>query len=354
MVRGRYTPMRFARPFLSLFVALFVLLVAQAAHAQQFCYAYDELNRLVAVVDLQGHTVLYTYDAVGNILATQRNDATSPVAITFVNPSEAVARAQIQILGTGFSANPTENQVTFQGVAARVLEATPCMLIVEVPDGAPTGDGSLVVTTPNGTATASQPFTVVGGVFVTPPQATIVIRQGFGFVATVTGLADQRVIWSVNGIVGGDATVGTISATGVYTAPATVPTLPTVTVEATSVPVPGAMGQATVTIVKEGNNFAAAVPVAYLNTFIANLQGDGYADIDKIRLGLDPTQPNSRPPTLAEAAPVAYLNTFIANLQGDGYADIDKIRLGLDPTQPNSRPPSLALSPVVSYQSHSP
>ncbi|HYY95256.1 MAG TPA: hypothetical protein VE713_12125, partial [Pyrinomonadaceae bacterium] len=40
------------------------------------------------------------------------------------------------------------------------------------------------------------------------------------FTPTVTGTTNTAVTWAVNGVAGGNATVGTIDATGKYTAPA--------------------------------------------------------------------------------------------------------------------------------------
>ncbi len=60
--------------------------------------------------------------------------------------------------------------------------------------------------------------------------------------ATVTGAA-AGVGWSVNGIAGGDSTVGTISAAGLYRAPATAPAGGTVTVRATSTAQPTASAE---------------------------------------------------------------------------------------------------------------
>jgi hypothetical protein len=54
------------------------------------------------------------------------------------------------------------------------------------------------------------------------------------FTATVTGSSTTTVNWSVNGVAGGNTTLGMISSSGVYTAPMTVPTPPTVTVTAVS------------------------------------------------------------------------------------------------------------------------
>lgn len=72
------------------------------------------------------------------------------------------------------------------------------------------------------------------GVTVTPATATIRAGGNEAFAATVSGLTNNTVTWSVNSIDGGNSSVGTIDANGMYTAPATLPTPNTVTVTATS------------------------------------------------------------------------------------------------------------------------
>ncbi|MFL6603832.1 MAG: S8 family serine peptidase [Steroidobacteraceae bacterium] len=72
-------------------------------------------------------------------------------------------------------------------------------------------------------------------VAVTPATASVQVGNGMQtFAAAVTNTANTAVTWSVNGVTGGNATVGMISVAGVYTAPATAPTPATVTVKATS------------------------------------------------------------------------------------------------------------------------
>jgi hypothetical protein len=66
----------------------------------------------------------------------------------------------------------------------------------------------------------------------------------------VQNSSDQNVTWRVNGIAGGNSTVGTISTSGVYRAPNSLPSPNTVTVSATHAS--GASGTATVTIKKTG------------------------------------------------------------------------------------------------------
>jgi hypothetical protein len=54
------------------------------------------------------------------------------------------------------------------------------------------------------------------------------------FTATVTGSSNTKVNWNVSGTAGGNSTIGTISASGLYTAPPTPPTPSTVTINAVS------------------------------------------------------------------------------------------------------------------------
>ena len=87
-------------------------------------------------------------------------------------------------------------------------------------------------------------------VTVSPSAPSVQISGTQQFSAVVTGNSNQNVTWDVNGIVSGNGTVGFIDAvTGLYTAPAVVPSPNTVTVHATSMAVSSAVGSATVTIV---------------------------------------------------------------------------------------------------------
>jgi hypothetical protein len=91
-------------------------------------------------------------------------------------------------------------------------------------------------------------------VTVAPGSASVKINTMQQFSATVFNAADQSVSWSVNGVNGGSMTTGWITSSGQYTAPTAVPSPATVTVQATSLIAPTAIGTATVTI-------AAPLPV---------------------------------------------------------------------------------------------
>jgi len=69
------------------------------------------------------------------------------------------------------------------------------------------------------TKTASALVTVQQIISVTPSMAGVVTAETQQFTAAVQGQATPAVIWSVDGVTGGNATVGTIDSQGLYTAP---------------------------------------------------------------------------------------------------------------------------------------
>ena len=71
-------------------------------------------------------------------------------------------------------------------------------------------------------------------VSISPAGVTLAVNSAQQFSASVSGGPNNAVQWSVNGITGGDRTVGTISESGLYTTPSAVPSPNTVTVTATS------------------------------------------------------------------------------------------------------------------------
>ena len=93
---------------------------------------------------------------------------------------------------------------------------------------------SVADTTQSGSASVAITSASVA-VAVSPPSATAQTGDTLQFSASVTGTTNSAVNWSVNGIGGGNSTVGTISSTGFYTAPATVPSPNTIAVTAASV-----------------------------------------------------------------------------------------------------------------------
>ncbi len=76
--------------------------------------------------------------------------------------------------------------------------------------------------------------TTAVSISISPTSAALQTGATQQFSTTVSGTTNTSVTWSVNGVQGGNSTTGTVSTSGLYTAPATAPSS-SVTVTATSV-----------------------------------------------------------------------------------------------------------------------
>ena len=142
---------------LLLSIAVWIGNLVKVEAVSDITYVYDDLGRLVAVIDPSGDTAVYTYDAVGNLLSISRFSS-SVVSIIHFSPGQGPVGTPVTIYGTSFSTTPSQNTITFNGVAATVTSATATQIVTSVPSGATTG--SIAITTPSGSATSSAPFTV--------------------------------------------------------------------------------------------------------------------------------------------------------------------------------------------------
>lgn len=203
-------------------------------------YIYDDAGRLHVVISPTGEAVIYDYDAAGNITSVRRV-AADALALFGFSPREGSFGDLVTFTGVGFGAGV--NGVSFNGTAARVVESTNSTVVAEVPVGATTG--LVTIDTPRGSVTTDTPFTV-RGVRVSPKTARVLFDESIQFTADVISGADDGVLWSVNGIEGGNSTLGTITANGLYTAPPS--RGGSVTVRATSVAAPDLFDEAVVTV----------------------------------------------------------------------------------------------------------
>lgn len=109
---------------------------------------------------------------------------------------------------------------------------------VSVANPTKSGSASLVVQTPSSVT-----------VSVSPKTVQVAAGGHLQFSATVTGSTNTAVLWSISGPGCSGAGCGTITATGLYTGPATLPAPPSVAVKATAVADPSATASAAVTLV---------------------------------------------------------------------------------------------------------
>ena len=83
---------------------------------------------------------------------------------------------------------------------------------------------------------------------VTPASGSVGLGGQLAFAASVSGSSNTAVTWAVNGVAGGNTSMGTISSSGLYSAPAALPSPATVTVRATALANATASASATVTV----------------------------------------------------------------------------------------------------------
>ncbi len=83
------------------------------------------------------------------------------------------------------------------------------------------GSGSSSSSGNGGSGSGGSSGTPTVSITISPTSATIIAGGTQQFQATVTGSSNTAVTWEVNNVVGGSTQTGTISATGLYTAPMT-------------------------------------------------------------------------------------------------------------------------------------
>lgn len=102
-------------------------------------------------------------------------------------------------------------------------------------------------------ACGSSPSTAGIVLTISPTAAYVPVSYALKFNVSVAGTADALVVWSAGGVVGGSATVGFISSSGYYRAPASVPSPNQVTIMATSQADDTKTASATVTVVTQSS-----------------------------------------------------------------------------------------------------
>jgi hypothetical protein len=122
-------------------------------------------------------------------------------------------------------------------------------------------------------------------VSVSPNPATVRAGLAQPFTATVTGTSNTNVTWQVNGVTGGIAATGTISSTGVYTAPATLPSPNSVTIQAASAADSSSTGQSAVTLWNPTPVIASVSPMSITaGSFSITITGSNFVNGAQVQL----------------------------------------------------------------------
>jgi large repetitive protein len=172
--------------FAVLLLMLAVLALGPRPAFADIKYFYDEIGRLVQVVDHSGDSAQYVYDPAGNIVQIVRVTAGAVSVGGFV-PTRGPVGTAVTVYGSGFSATPANNTVQFNGTAATVTSSSANQLVATVPVGATTG--TISVTVGANTATSAGVFTVTTGAVGAAPTISGFSPGGgaAGTAVTVTG-----------------------------------------------------------------------------------------------------------------------------------------------------------------------
>ncbi len=134
-----------------------------------------------------------------------------------------------------------------------------------------------------GLAGNGQPSSAVA---IIPATADVRAGDTLQFTAKVSGTMFQSVVWSVNGTVGGNATMGKISASGVYTAPAALPSPNSVSVEATSSSDKSLSGKSQITLENPVPTVTAISPTTVaVGNFSITITGTKFVNGAAVMLG---------------------------------------------------------------------
>jgi hypothetical protein len=122
-------------------------------------------------------------------------------------------------------------------------------------------------------------------VSVTPNPVNVRAGSSQQFAASVTGTTNTAVTWSVNNVAGGNSASGTITSSGNYTAPATLPNPNTFTIQATSSADSSASGSSDVTILNPTPVLTAISPTSVnVGAFSLTVTGSNFLSGSQVLL----------------------------------------------------------------------
>jgi len=204
-----------------------------------------------AVVRLDGVALPTTFVSATQLKATSNVMQSGSGYITVANPNGVISGQRLLEFGQGIVVNITPATATVatnatQQFTANVTGTANTQVywyvnggsvngtisssgLYKAPAAAPASPVTIrAVCAVNSERSATATVTVSGAaqtvaINISPTSANVPTGATQQFTATVTGSANTAVTWQVNNITGGNATVGTISSSGLYTAPASVP-----------------------------------------------------------------------------------------------------------------------------------
>ncbi len=213
----------------------------------------------------------------------------TPVISTVAPMSIPVGAFSLTISGAHFAPGATVNfgsdRLSTTRISSTQLTATGTAAASEV--------GNVLITVSNpdpGTAISGTVTAAVQGVKlgvnVAPTPASVRAGSTQQFTATVTNSSNPGVSWSVNGIPGGNDTLGTVVGNGLYTAPSIIPSPNTITVTATSIADNSQSGNSVVTVLNPLPVETSVSPAAFtVGPISLRVDGSGFVNGSVVYFG---------------------------------------------------------------------
>ncbi len=196
------------------------------------------------VTDAAGNTATKSLNVTIATSSTPITPPSTPVTVSVTPTSAAVSTGLTQQFSASVSGT-TNTSVTWtvngtQGGSSAVGTISAAGLY-QAPASVPSG-GTVTISVQcmaDTTKTASATVSISAvpapvSVSITPTSSSVTAGSTQQFSANVSGTTSTGITWQVNNVTGGNATVGTISSSGLYTAPSSVPSAGSVTVTAIS------------------------------------------------------------------------------------------------------------------------
>lgn len=196
-------------------------------------------------------------------------------ATIVVNGANFIATAKVHVDGKPITTKfVSDKQLSF-AITTAAVPGTKLAVTVLNPD-------------PGAATSSARSLSVYEPVKISVYPSTKTLRGGTAvdFGASVSNTANKKVKWSVNGVIGGNAALGTIDAEGLYTAPVLLPSPPSVMVKAVSEADPAANDTGQVTLLNPIPVLTSVTPnsITIGNASIA-VKGTGIARGAKLLLG---------------------------------------------------------------------
>jgi hypothetical protein len=201
-----------------------------------------QLSAAILALSINATSVAFG-DVVVNTPATQSVTLTSTGTVAVTINGAALTGAAFTLSGAAFPATLNPGQQAMLYIQFNPLAVGAAAGQLAITSNASTNSTAVIDLTGTGTAPP------VVAVAVTPTIASATTGATQQFAATVTGSPGTAVTWTVSGTGCSGIACGTISSSGLYTAPVAVPSSASVTITAASQSDPTKSASATITIV---------------------------------------------------------------------------------------------------------